>query len=109
MKVQETVEQQRLIIYGHNYCAQAVMLARVLKQREVDFEWRDIQVNQHYKADVRKLANGNESVPIVVFPDGSALIEPWPNTVLKRLGRHEPGLVERLVARVKSIFAPAED
>ena len=109
MKAQDTAEQQRLIIYGHRYCAQAVMLARVLKERKVDFEWRDILVNKHYKADVQKLANGNESVPTVIFPDGSALVEPWPNTVLERLGLQEPGLVERLVASVKSIFARAAD
>jgi mycoredoxin len=76
----------RLIVYGHNFCSLALNLERVLKRRFIDYEWRDVREGApRFGDELRQLARGHLSVPTVVFPDGSVLVEPWPDEVLERI------------------------
>ena len=89
---------EQIIVYGHQYCSQAMVLAAALQRNRIDHEWRDIlNGDPAWKDELRALARGNLSVPTVVFPDGGVLVEPWPDQVLKRLGDEKrPGLIDRL-------------
>ncbi len=76
----------RLIVYGHHACSLALKLEEVLNQRRVDFEWRDVhQGEPRFRDELRRLARGHLSVPTVVFPNGTVLVEPRPGDVLRRL------------------------
>ena len=91
---------QPMIVYGHKYCAQAVMLARTLAQYRIEHEWRDIREGDPiWKDELLALARGYLSVPTVVFPDGTVMVEPWPGQVLKKLGIEKPGFLDRLLNR----------
>ena len=88
---------EKLIVYGHDYCGQAQMLARMLDEHEIDHEWRDVaQGDPAYQDELRELANGNLSVPTVIFPDGTVMVEPWPNQVLDYLGHERPSFLDKL-------------
>lgn len=77
----------RLIVYGHAYCTMASVLAKELQAHRIEYEWRDlIKGEPRYKEEVRALANGNLSVPTVIFPDGTVLVEPPVRLVLARMG-----------------------
>lgn len=90
-------EERPLIVYGHDYCAQATMLARTLNDHDIEHEWRDIKRGDPaWSEELRALARGNLSVPTVIFPDGSVLVEPWPRDVLKKLGVKKSGFLDRL-------------
>jgi len=96
-EIMDDVNGQKVIVYGHRYCSQAGWLKSVLNNKHVDYEWRDVYAADTGNADqLRSLAGGNLSVPTVIFPDGSVLVEPWPGQVLKKLGIDNPGILQRL-------------
>ncbi len=87
---------QKLVVYGHNYCPQAKFLAVALEKHNVSYEWRDVMRGEpSYRDELRQLANGNLSVPTLIFPDGTVMIEPWPGKVLKKLGLKKASRAER--------------
>ena len=92
-----------LIIYGHDYCPQAQILVAALNKHEVDYEWRDVmQGAPHFRDELKQLADGYLSVPTVIFPDKTVMVEPWPGKVLKKLGLRKKGWVDRLVEKWQS-------
>ncbi len=75
----------KLIVYGHQYCADALYLDSYLHKNGVTYEWRDIaDGDPRFQQELRLLAGGNLSVPTVVFPDGEVLVEPNPKEVLAK-------------------------
>lgn len=74
----------KLIVYGHHYCADALYLDNYLHKNGIEYEWRDVaHGDARFQKELRLLANGNLSVPTVVFPDGKVLVEPNPRQVLE--------------------------
>ena len=75
----------KLIVYGHQYCADALYLDSYLHKNGIEYEWRDVvDGDPQFKQELRLLARGNLSVPTVVFPDGDVLVEPKPRDVLTK-------------------------
>ena len=94
--------QQPLVVYGHDYCPQSRLMARTLTQYHVDHEWRDVKDGQpHFSDELRQLTDGYLSVPTVIFPDGTVMVEPWPNQVLKKLGLKPNSWLEKLIRRLQ--------
>ena len=76
----------KLIVYGHEYCADAIYLQGYLNRNGITYEWRDIeQGDPQFQDELRLLARRYLSVPTVIFPDGEVLVEPNPKEVLARL------------------------
>jgi glutaredoxin len=87
----------RLIVYGHDFCWQARRLASVLDKYGIRYEWRDVSEGEpRYQDELRRLTRGNLSVPTVVFLDGTVMVEPWPDDVLKKLSAPRPNRLKRL-------------
>ncbi len=65
-----------ITMYTTSWCPDCRLAKRVLDAEQVAYE--EINIEQHPEAveTVRKLNNGNQSVPTIVFPDGSILVEP---------------------------------
>ena len=76
----------KLIIYVHNFCADAICLRGYLNQSEVAYEWRDIvEGDPYFKKELCLLARGGLSVPTVVFPEGEVMGRPKPKEIFARL------------------------
>lgn len=91
------MEDKKMIVYGHNFCMQAMMLARALKKYDVDHEWRDIMAGPpEWQSELKALARGNLSVPTVIFPDGQVMVEPYPDEVLQKMGVEQTSFLKRL-------------
>ncbi len=100
MSEDSEIKDTKLIVYGHSFCAQAAMLSKALIDYDIDHEWRDVRAGDPaWQDELRALARGNLSVPTVVFPDGTVMVEPWPKEVLKKLGVKETGFLDRLLGR----------
>ncbi len=98
------VDRKSLIVYGHDYCWQSLLLKQSLRAYHIEHEWRDVlNGDPQYQADVKKLARGYLSVPTVIFPDGTVMVEPMPNQVLNRLQLHQPNWVEQLLGWTKLV------
>ncbi len=79
---------QRLIVYGHDYCLLARVVARTLDKHRIEYEWRDVgPADSRHRDGLRALARGHLSVPTVVFDDGAVMVEPEPDEVLTELNR----------------------
>ena len=62
------------------------MLAEVLAEHHIEHEWRDVRDGEpRFRDELRQLARGYLSVPTVIFPDGTVMVEPRPEDVLGKL------------------------
>jgi len=66
----------KIKVYGATWCPDCVRAKRVLTDKSVAFDWIDISNDEKARSYVEKVNNGNRSVPTIVFPDGSILVEP---------------------------------
>ena len=95
-----------IIVYGHPNCPLIGPIKGLLTQSKVKFEYIDIHKDNVAAAQVREINNGHESVPTLVFPDGSSLTEPSVGELkikLESLG-HKVGLVAWLIGYRRLIF-----
>lgn len=97
--------QDTIILYGHRACPNLGPVKGMLTQSKVKFEYIDIHQDGTAAARVRAINNGNESVPTLVFPDGSTLTEPTVGELqpkLKSLG-YKVGLLAWLIGHIRII------
>lgn len=66
----------KIKVYGTTWCPDCIRAKRVLTDKSVAFEWIDISNDEKARSYVEKVNNGKRSVPTIVFPDGSVLVEP---------------------------------
>ena len=78
---------ESLIIYGTSWCGPCRTLKRLLSDHDVAFTYVDIETTPGAAEFVMKINGGNQTVPTVVFPDGSTLTNPRLSDVTSRLGR----------------------
>ncbi|NTV65161.1 MAG: mycoredoxin [Oscillochloris sp.] len=67
---------QEIIVYGTAWCPDCRRARRVLEQLECAYTYVNIEEDERAAAFVRKVNRGCQSVPTIVFPDGSILVEP---------------------------------
>ena len=95
-----------IVVYGHPTCPNLGPVKGLLTQSKVKFEYIDIHQDSVAAARVRAINNGNESVPTLVFPDGSTLTEPTVGELrskLESLG-YKVGVVAWLIGNSWPIF-----
>jgi hypothetical protein len=80
------INLEKIAVYGHAYCPGARRLRTALDDRKVTYEWRDIREGDpRFENQLKELANGYLSVPTLIFPDGTLMVEPLLNEVLNKL------------------------
>lgn len=75
-----------LIIYGTAWCGDCRRARAVLDRLQVSYRWVDIDRDEEAARLVEKLNRGFRSVPTILWPDGSMLVEPSNDELLKKLG-----------------------
>lgn len=70
------MEVQKIRFYGHAACPGVPGVRAMLNQAKADYEYINIHEDVTARQLVREINNGYESVPTLVFPDGSTLTEP---------------------------------
>ncbi len=76
---------QKITLYGHPFCPQVYTTRRELDRNDIEYEYINIREDRKAAERVRKINNGYESVPTLVFPDGSTLTEPSTAVLLAKL------------------------
>lgn len=74
-----------IIMYGTTWCPDCYRAKRVLKKLNVTFKWIDIGQDPQAAIEVERINKGNRSVPTIVFPDGTILVEPSNADLEKKL------------------------
>jgi mycoredoxin len=82
-----------IIIYGAEWCFDCRRARRFLDQQQVIYKWVNIDEDLTGEQFVLKVNKGMRSVPTIVFPDGSILVEPSNNQLAQKLKISETHLV----------------
>jgi mycoredoxin len=77
---------QPLTMYTTTWCAFCRRLKSQLAAEGVEITEVNIEEDPAAADFVMSVNGGNQTVPTVVFPDGSALTNPSAKTVIRRLG-----------------------
>ncbi|MEI7643018.1 MAG: glutaredoxin domain-containing protein [Chloroflexales bacterium] len=63
-------------MYGTLWCSDCRRATRLLDQAGKPYTFINIETDAQAAAYVMQVNRGNQSVPTIVFPDGSILVEP---------------------------------
>lgn len=83
-----------ITVYGTVWCEDCRQAKQVFDRRGVRYAWIDIDTDPVAEAVVLHINGGKRSVPTIVFPDGSVLVEPSARTLAERLEELRDGTGE---------------
>jgi glutaredoxin len=83
---QEAEMEEKIKVYGALWCPDCRRTLRFLKERQIAFDWIDLEERPEEKAVVRRRNAGMESIPTIIFADGSFLVEPSNEALARKLG-----------------------
>jgi glutaredoxin-like protein len=86
MAEKKNMVSDKIIMYGTTWCPDCRRAKQCLEKHGVAYEWTNIEEDTEARAKVIEINHGNRSVPTIVFPDGSVLVEPSNAELEKKLG-----------------------
>ncbi len=82
----EIPKPSQITIYGTSWCGDTRRARSIFDQNHIPYEWVDIDRDPSARALVEQINHGNRSVPTILFPDGSILVEPGEKKLMEKLG-----------------------
>lgn len=79
----ENKPERSIIIYGTDWCGDCKRTRRFFDQHNIPYQWMDIDSNKEAMKFVEEINHGFRSVPTILFPDGSILVEPSTDELLE--------------------------
>jgi thioredoxin reductase (NADPH) len=73
-------------VYGAPWCPDCKRAKKFLAEHRVPYRWIDIDQDPEGLAYVERLQDGGRTIPTIVFPDGSHLLEPGNDELAGKLG-----------------------
>lgn len=77
-------------LYGTSWCGGTRRARRIFDDNKIPYQWIDIDEDRDARDFVEKTNNGFRSVPTIIFPDGSKLVEPDDAVLAEKLGVPKP-------------------
>ncbi|MEN8615017.1 glutaredoxin domain-containing protein [Dehalogenimonas sp. THU2] len=78
--------ETEIVMYGTTRCPDCFRAKRFFDDHGIGYKWIDIGADPEAVIYVEKINKGNRSVPTIVFPDGSILVEPSNAELAKKTG-----------------------
>jgi glutaredoxin-like protein len=75
-----------IIVYGTTWCYDTFRAKKFLDRNKISYQWIDIDKDAEARKFVEQVNNGMRSVPTIIFPDGSKLVEPSDDELAIKLG-----------------------
>ena len=72
-------------MYGTTWCPDCIRAKQVLKRHNIAYDFHDIGEDKKALAYVEQVNKGMRSVPVIVFPNGSVMVEPSTADLEQRL------------------------
>lgn len=76
----------KITMYGAEWCGDCRRAKMVLDREQVDYIYVDLMEHPDAVETAREIA-GRPNIPVVVFPDGSHMVEPSNKELLAKLGK----------------------
>jgi mycoredoxin len=77
--------EARITLYGTSWCSDCRRALRVLDQHQITYQYINIERDDAARRYVEQVNDGNQSVPTIVFPDGSIMVEPSSSALAQKL------------------------
>jgi mycoredoxin len=77
-------------LYGTTWCGGTRRARRLLDENKISYTWIDIDQDKEAQKFLEQINNGFRSVPTLIFPDGSKIVEPSDAELADRLGVPRP-------------------
>lgn len=68
--------EKRITVYATTWCGDCRFARRWLDAHGIAYDYVNIEENEQAATYVAQVNNGAYSVPTIIFPDGSILVEP---------------------------------
>jgi thioredoxin reductase (NADPH) len=75
-----------ITVYGAHWCPDCRRSKQFLGEHQIPYSWVDIEEDPEGEKFVIKKNEGKRIIPTIVFPDGSALVEPTDAELAQKLG-----------------------
>jgi glutaredoxin len=75
-----------ITLYGNTWCGSSRRVRLFFDQHQIPYRWVDIDEDKNAARYIESLNRGNRSVPTIVWPDGSMLVEPSNEVLAYKLG-----------------------
>lgn len=79
-----------IVLYGTPWCGDCRRARRVFAEQGIAYDYVDIEDDPEASALVMRLNRGMRSVPTILFPDGSVLVEPGNAELSAKLATYGP-------------------
>ncbi|HEY5728789.1 MAG TPA: glutaredoxin domain-containing protein [Anaerolineales bacterium] len=66
----------QIVMYTTEYCSDCLRAKKFFEENNIPHERVGLEGNQDATEFVMQVNNGNRSVPTIIFPDGTILVEP---------------------------------
>lgn len=76
---------RKIRMYGTLWCGDCRRARQFFHDYDIAYEWIDIDRDKEAEKFVRQVNHGNRSVPTIIFPDDSILVEPRNQDLLKKM------------------------
>lgn len=77
--------ETKIIVYGTSWCGDSRRARRILDENQIPYLWVDIDNDSEGRKFVEQVNKGYRSVPTIVFPDGTILVEPSSSELKEKL------------------------
>lgn len=77
--------EHTVLMYGTTWCGDCHRAKRVLEAEDVPYQWINIEHEPGAADAMARLNGGLQSVPTILLPDGSVLVEPSNRELTDRL------------------------
>jgi thioredoxin reductase (NADPH) len=81
-----TNKESNIVIYSTTWCSDCKRAKKFFGEQRIPYTNIDIEENPEFVAVVEKINEGKRSVPTIVFPDGTILVEPSNAQLAEKLG-----------------------
>jgi len=71
-----SINPTRIVMYTTQYCPDCLRAKAFFDANDIPYDRVFLEGNQEATEFVMKMNNGFRSVPTIIFPDGSVLVEP---------------------------------
>jgi mycoredoxin len=72
----DTTSDKQIVMYATDWCGDCRMAKRWFDQHDVPYQVINIEQDDAAATYVKQVNGGRSSVPTIIFPDGSILVEP---------------------------------
>jgi mycoredoxin len=70
------VSEDGIVVYGTAWCGDCRRVKKLLERRGIEYAWVDVEERKGARDEMLRLNGGDRRVPTLLFPGGSALVEP---------------------------------